>query len=726
MAIHTRSRALAVVLTVVLVGGAAATAQQTASSEALTAQTWRDFLHFIRVARPDVALAYGQDLLTDKADARHLYTLSVETPGAFGTLTRGEAMEPLAETIERLRAKIEEGYRLISRDPERVLEAIDLLGGTMRQYGIGADRLKASGEYAVSMMVQRLSDPSITPLVRDRITRVLGELGREAVRPLTAALSSADPSVREAVCLALGRIGYAHAAPYLRARIADDEELDRVKDAAERALIAVTGKRQAAEVPLADYYYELARTYYDGTESILPDARFQTANVWYWSDLGATYVEVPRAIFLDVYAMRLAREALMADKSYAPAVTLWLQANLRKEANLPAGATDPTRQDTQLPAAAYAKAAGAKYMQDVLAAALGAGETPVVKGAIAALRRTAGASNLASAPTGVTPLVAALTYPDRRVRLMAAETLANAMPAKPFEGSELVVSGLIEALHQSGRKTVLLIEPDVNDRNRFKDWLRGGGYDVIDATDLGGALAKAEATSMVDMVVIDSRIQSPPLGEAMTLIRRAPQLARQPVVMLTAGEDLIRARRIDEDEDLAVMAEIEGLEAEGLLAALAAADAAATGDEPIDEAEARRWVGRAASAIRLLGLADTKVFELNRTREALAANLTGTTDELKIACARALAVLASGPAQQAIAQLAASDDASEPVRIAAYQAAAESVRILGRQLTDSQCRDVVQVVRSTESQALRDAASELLGALNLPSEQIKDLILAKE
>ena len=146
MAIHTRSRALAMVLTLVVLGSTVAMAQQTAPSEASVTQAWRDFLHFIRVARPDVALAYGQELLKPEADARQLYALSVDTLGAYQTLTRGEAMEPLAETIAALRTKIEAGYRLISQDPERVSEAIDLLGGNLRQFGVGADRLKASGE----------------------------------------------------------------------------------------------------------------------------------------------------------------------------------------------------------------------------------------------------------------------------------------------------------------------------------------------------------------------------------------------------------------------------------------------------------------------------------------------------------------------------------------------------------------------------------------------------
>ena len=41
-------------------------------------------------------------------------------------------------------------------------------------------------------------------------------LGKEAVRPLVEALAATDPSLREVICRALGRIGYAHAAPYLK------------------------------------------------------------------------------------------------------------------------------------------------------------------------------------------------------------------------------------------------------------------------------------------------------------------------------------------------------------------------------------------------------------------------------------------------------------------------------------------------------------------------------
>jgi len=724
MLTHTRSRALVVATLLVVLGAtAAAMAQADAAEKPSAEQNWRDFIHYIRVARPDLAAAYGKALLEADVDPRVLYRESLKTEGAFQTLTRGETSEQLVEMIQTIRGLIEEGYRLESQDPERIANAIDLLGGHIRQYTIGADRLKSSGEYAVPQMIARLADPSAPTLLRDRIPEVLGRLGRSAVRPLNEALSSDNAMVREVVCRALGQSGYAHAAPYLKPRLDDPEELIRVKVAALAALEQVTLSEDPAEVPLANRFYELAMKYYNGDDSILPDRRFNVANVWYWREgVGLNLVEVPSAIFLDVYAMRSARRALLADQSFSPAVTLWLQANLRKESNLPAGATDPTRGPTQLDAAAYAKAAGAGYMQQVLARALAARETAVVKGAIQALSRTAGASNLAVTAGGATPLVSALSYPDRRVRLMAAASLANARPTEPFIGSETVIPALIESLRQTGRKNVLLIEPDTSTRNRYKGLIRQIGYEVTDADSFAAGLALLEKVTGVDMVVIGSRVQAPPVEEAMGLLRQHPVLALQPVVLVADDADMVTAKRVTRKDKMVVLLGSDGLDRAVLQAAMNSAVAASLGSQPMDPAEALKWVLSAARSIRLLGVSRTTVFDLSRTVPALVDGTADERDEVKVACARALAVVPGGKAQQAIVELAASA-ADEQVRIAAYLAAAESVRISGRQLLDEQAQAVVAVVKSTASDQIRDAASELLGALDLPSRQIKSLIV---
>ena len=706
-------------------------AQETAGSGSDSspsiAQSWRDFIHYIKIARPEAALAYGKALVDAKPDPRVVYRLSVETEDVVGTLARGERLEGLADTIERLRELVEEGYRQESRDPAQIAKAIEMLTGNLRQQSIARDRLKASGEYAVPQLIHELSDSKASLLLRNQISSVLSAMGRPSVRPLCAALASPNAGVRAVVCLSLGKIGYWHAAPALRAVLDDPNEAAGVKEAAAVALATVTVDRTAASKPVAGYYYELAEKYYTNQDSIQPDRRFATANVWYWQKgLGLTYKEVPIDIFLEVYAMRSARQALADDSRYYPAVSLWLAANLRKESRLPAGQRDPTRGEAQMGAGSHARAAGAKYAQEVLARALEDKDVAVATGAIRALAVTAGAANLVKpAAGGVTPLVAALSFPDRRVRFMAAEAVANARPLDPFVGSELVMSVLVDALRQTGRPTALLIEPDSGMRNKLKDMIRRANYDVVDAEQYSAGAEAVSETTGVDVAVIGASITSPGPREALQMLRADPMMAALSVVFVAGDASLASVRRLARDDEMVTVVSAADMDMAAVHAGLKAAGDKTVSDAPMGEQEAAQWAKTAAEALRMLGLTRTPVFELLLAERALIDGLSDARDEQKVACARALAVLTSGRAQQAIVDLAGSK-APQPVRIAAYRAAAESVRLIGNQLDEARSAAVVDVVDSDAPEAIRYAAGELLGALDLPSEQIRSLIIRAE
>ena len=99
---------------------------------------------------------------------------------------------------------------------------------------------------------------------------------------------------------------------------------------------------------------------------------------------------------------------------------------------------------------------------------------------------------------------------------------------------------------------------------------------------------------------------------------------------------------------------------------------------------------------------------------------------VRIACTEALSVLEMTEAQQAIVALAGDVVASEPVRIAAMHALAASVRRFGNDLTDDQAAVIIAIVAGQDSHALREAAAQVLGALNLPSDQVRPLILQAE
>lgn len=700
----------------------AATAPSTKPGSATLAQNWSDFIHFLRIARADAALAYGRAIIESKPDPAEVYRLSVQTEGYIETLQRAEKLPEMVETIAALRKLVEQGYKQVNRDPEQIANAIKMLGGPLRQTMIGSDRLLESSEYAVPQLIARLEDPAAPAQQKDQISFVLAKMGLPAVRPLCAALSTPTPQVRITICQALGKIGYWHSAPYLR-RVLAGQDLDSVKAAAETALVAVTGETDAGKKPVAEYFYQLAEKYYGGEESLRPDSRYETANVWYWQEgLGLVYKEVPSVIFMDLYTMRSARQALEADSNYSPAVSLWLAADLRKESRMMSDSVDPTIVPGQQSADAYAKAAGAKYMQDVLARALRDGDAAVAMGAIRALAGTAGAKNLVQpAAGGVSPLVAALSFPDRRVRYMAAEALAAARPLDKFNGDELVVTVLVDALRQTGKPTVMLVEANADNRNKHKDMIRQSGYDVVDGPALPQAIEAMRQSTGVDLAVMGSDITGPGPDQALSMMRAEASTATLPVLFIAQEADLAAIRRLAKEDKLVSVIDANALDLPKLQEAIKAAAAKGAGNTLIAEAEAAQWSLKAAQLVRLLGLTRTPVFDLSRCERALAAGLSDKREPQKIACAQALAVLSSGTAQQAIVDLARAD-VPQNVKISAYQAAAESVRLIGNQLTEGQSNAIIKVVMSEAAPELRTAASELLGAMNLPSEQIKVLI----
>lgn len=561
-------------------------------------ELWRDMLYYVKVARMDLAVAYGKALLDSGVTARELYVLSSKTPDSLTVLRdRAAKNKDLKPIADKILAMIEDGYRADSGDPKQIEEAIGLLAkGNLKSYELGAKRLEDSGELALPQLMFKLKDPNASEALKTRIIALLPRMGKEAVRPLAESLQSDSPFMQEQIAIVLGQIGYPQAAPMLKALL-EKPGLSQVTQAAVRSSLLATGGKEALTQSLAEMYYNLAEKYYRQDQSILPDPRFDAnANVWYWKgDLGLDYKAVPRPIFCDVYAMRYARMALAADPKLSKAVVLWLAANFKKEAALPAGAKDATRGENQPGVQFYALASSAAYLQDVLARGLAEQSEPLIAGAIDALARTAGAASLTKPQAGgKQPLVEAMTYTDAKIRFMAALTLAMAMPQEKFGGSEAVM---------------------------------------------------------------------PILNDTIT---------------------------------------------------------AATKDDKTDDS--LKAAAKAAKAIEALSVSSNKVFDLLPSAGPLVALLKSAPTDTRLAAAGALAVMPDATAQQALATTGVADS-DEKVKIALLGLATDSVRRFGSKLSDEQSAAVLDIVTGKGSNELREAAAQLCGALNLPSEKVKALII---
>ncbi len=684
------------------------------AAEKLRSQ-WSDMLHYVRMARPKLAISYAQGILK-AATPEEIYRLSVAVKGSQGILTRGMGSKELQDVIVEIRKRINQGYQAFRRNASEIKQTIETLGGNARAYARAKDRLVASGECALPQLLQVLLDPKITPMLRERVGEVLPGAGKENVRGLAEATQSVNTRLVQEAATALGRIRYGHAIPQLRELYARKNLTPSTRKIVAMALISCAGGDQGVLTkPPAELYYRAAVKYYQRHESVLPDSRYATANVWYFRDELLTSKPVPREIFCDIYAMRMARKALEADPKYSPAVSLWLSAYLRRELDLPAGQSDPLLGAGQPAAGDYVRAAGAAYAQQVLARGLDEGHSGVAIAAIKALRDVAGAKNLVKGleEGSAQPLVEAMGYPDRRVRFLAAEVLALAMPEEKYSGDRIVVSALMDALRQVGASRAILIAGEGEKRNLLKDALRGQKYTVIAEGAPIAALAAARKAGGADLVVVAEARQ---VSRSVDLVRRDPRMAAVPVIAMGSVGDFGEMAAADGKVVLVPPA----ADVSVVVEALPKAAALASG-KTLSAEEASDWAVRAAKAIRMLGLTGNKVYAIAPALDTLIAALKDNRPAVRIASARAMAVISDAHGQQATAALA--DGATDTkVRIAAYGALSESVRRYGNALTSAQSQAVVDVVNSKAARSIRRAAAQVLGALDLASDQITPLI----
>lgn len=706
---------------------AAAPAPEAAQTEGKDVQAlWNEMIYYIKVAKPDLALSYGKEILTKPDAAETLFLIAGNRPNDVAELTRGARDKDLKPVVEQIQALIEKGYAKDRSNQKRIEDAIDLLGGSSTGYQIAVKRLLESGEYAMPNLIRRLRSPQSSNSLKDRILTILPRFGLAAIRPVSEALQCKDPLVVANLASVLGQIGYPHAAPMLREVLdrpefqldpkqsSPPESVAAVRKAAQTALITCAGK-ESLQKSAPQLYYNLADQYYRGVESIQSPPNLDVANVWYWADdVGLSYREVPRAIFMDVYAMRYSRLALKHDSGLSEAVSLWLAAGLRKEADLPAGAEDPTLVEGEPPAKFYALAAGAQYLQEVLARALADKNVAVATGAIDALARTAGAKSLvAPASGGTQPLVDAMSFSDARIRFFAAVTLASALPEERFVGWEKVLPTLTDAMRMTTGKRAVLVGAASDLTNKVKGLVRAAGWDVLDAAAADRGVAAATAAGGADLVCI---VATDDATAAVRQFRREPLTAKAAIVVVGKEQPPELART---DKQVTVLP--AGAADEAINAALGGA--AKTNAGGLTEEQSGQWALRAAEVVRLLGLTNNRVFEIQRALDPLIGLLNDKRAEIRLAAASALAAMPTGPAQQAIARLALTADVEEKVRVSAMNIACESVRKFGNLLGADQSAAILDLAAGKASAELKDAAAQLSGALSLSSEKVKSLIL---
>jgi len=428
---------------------------------------WNDFLHYTVIGRFDLAAGFAQKIIESEPDPLALLDLGEENPRGYAILVKVHADNPeLAPLAAKILDIIEKGRFARRTDSEIIQEEIKRLSSTVRGKYTAIERLRNAGEYAIPYMIDALCDQSRKAEFAN-ITAALPEVGKEAIRPLTASLVMDDLVVKGEVIKALGKIGYPESLGYLKF-VAEKDSSQQLRELAAdsmRQIDSASVNKTAAEL-----FYELAENYYYKAPSLSPAADVNYANIWFWDKDGRRLVreDADKAYFNELMTMRCCEWSLRADPDFGSAISLWLAAFLRIDKTHIAY---PKYFGTgHADAMTYATTAGAEYLHEALARGVKDKDAVVALGAVEALGKNGGEKSLMYRLKTSQPLIDALSFDDRAVKFSAAIALALAGPTEKFNESELVVKNLAEAIS---------IAPDANWPKDTADTYAGRACDAM-------------------------------------------------------------------------------------------------------------------------------------------------------------------------------------------------------------------------------------------------------
>ncbi len=697
-------------------------APQAAANESLK-DSVDNFWHYGKIARYDIAAAEAQHILSLNSDPQVLLSTFEDISQQHHDnldewLLRWQSVDQLRDVDSQLITALAAGHMARRGDPKYIEQNIQMLATNQRGYDIAIGRLRESGELAVPMMLDYLRDTDKSQY-HGSIRRALCGLGLLAVNPLLASTEMHDEQTLMSVVSALGDIGYDVAVPYLTRLLQIDGVPSSVKatasDALKRLRIA-----DPSTLSATDQFFDLAERFYYDNAAVRADKRFPVGYVWYWSDQkGLTKIDVPQPIFHDVMAKRAAEYSLKLGQSQGDALSLWLGANFQDEADLPAGQKDPTLPDNAPSAHYYGVAAGTKYLNSALSRALRDRNAAVALKAILSLEEIGGQANLFG--DGPHPLMDSLQFPDRLVRYEAAFAIAAALPSQTFDGQERVVPLLGEALSQTSSANILVAVPSNDELNGIMAGLKAQGYNVVGGITPEQAIAAAAARPTIDAILVTESFGPLAIEKLSLLAGQTPRLQRavkvivtqtkaSPYVAQAVNDPMLSTTQANPSDAAALKAAIDDARKRGGLL-------------PLDEATADRYATRAADLLAKIAVNRSPVFDLTVALNLFLTALDDTRPDVVKADGTVLGLINSPEIQPGLLSKASDDKTPDELRIALYKSLATNARNFGDKLNADQVGSLEKAVASLPNVDVRTAAAEARGALNLPADQAKQLII---
>src|SRR5262249_52134425 len=111
--------------------------------------------------------------------------------------------------------------------------------------------------------------------------------------------------------------------------------------------------------------------------------------------------------------------------------------------------------------------------------------------------------------------------------------------------------------------------------------------------------------------------------------------------------------------------------------------------------------------------------------QALLSGLNDARPDIVKLAGQTIALINDKDAQPSLLAKASDDKTADDVKISLYNSLATSAKFFGNQLDEPAIKTLSGTVASAQNLDVRSAAAEARGALNLPADQAKSLVIAQ-
>ncbi|MEX0877152.1 MAG: hypothetical protein WD114_06805 [Phycisphaerales bacterium] len=682
----------------------------------------KDFIHFVKIARFDVAADLGNRLLESGLSSEEFVDLIEQSreqqrfEEAVAAGMRVPVVEPIAAGLDSL---FREGKLARARNPDEIARNIELLTGGLRARSIARERLMVAGEYAMPQLLDAYLQQRDLAL-KAQVQRLMVDMGRQAIVPLITALPGLDPVRQESVAEVLGLIPYRTSLPVL-IDLYQSTKTDAVRQATGRAISRLGGNPSS---DVSDMYSLLADSYYSEPAELTSFPGEDHQLVWDFDPgLGLVMIPIRTPVFHEAMAMRMSERSLEIEPQDDETLALWVASNYSRTFDAPDGYENPVYPGSRRSAEYYGIAVGPEIDQLVLRRGIDNRDTPLVRSAIDAISQTAGSRLLwGQAVDERYPLLESLNYQNRRVQFEAALALGQAQPAESFNGSERVIPLLASAVRDaSSLHAVVLTGSDREVYDQYRTSLEQLGFTVLPPAPegLGQIEAAIAETPTIDLIVTAQGYDSTMM--AVETARADNKLAVTPILALLGPDDTTQmARQYNRDQTVSVRRASISPQAfdESVTTLLEVASGG-----PISPEEAEAYTARSIEVLRNLAISNNQVLSVSDAASILIDVLDEVDGFNLLDVAEIISYMPQPVAQQAIMNRAL--ESSAEIQTELLTIVADSGKRHGNQLDNRQIRRLIELAQS-EDDELATVAVATMGALEVTNDSLVPLILNRE